>query len=179
VWRALRLSTLTREQEAKGYELLKNAFSYPGFSSRSGEHEGIRIWVYPSFQPFVSFSISKFRDGYFLRRVIWDYGTKTLTQEPQTYCAEIEVDKSVFTELVESLAVIKLAPYKPAEMLGIDGIRYGVTKLKFMSETTLDWWGCFPEDWHELREWHYKYLNKLAGLFDGAPIEIEKALTKQ
>lgn len=118
---------MTNEQEKKGYELVRNAFAYPGFKERKGEHEGMRVWVYPSFQPFVSYSISKFREGFFLRRVIWDYGTKTITEEPQTYCSEIEVQESVFSELKSTLSEIEVAPFKPAEMLGIDGVRFGVT----------------------------------------------------
>jgi hypothetical protein len=50
---------MTREQEKRGYELVENAFSYPGFKERNGERESIRVWVYPSFQPFVSFTVSK------------------------------------------------------------------------------------------------------------------------
>jgi hypothetical protein len=168
---------MTREQEKRGYELVENAFSYPGFKERNGERESIRVWVYPSFQPFVSFTVSKFKDGDYVRRVIWDYATKTLTDEPQTYCSELEVNESVFEELKSTLADVVVAPFKPAEMLGIDGIRFGVMRKQFMAETTLHWWGCFPEEWHALRNWHDIYIRKLGGLFDSAPINIEQALT--
>lgn len=163
--------------EQRGYELSEDPFGYPGMVQRGFSHKSIRIWVYPSFEPFVSFTLAKFKEGYFARRMVWDQRKQVMTDEPQTYCAEIEVSDSVFQELAKSLAQINLSPFEPAEMLGIDGVRFGVTLEQFMSETTLHWWGCYPEAWNELRAWHGTYINKLNGLFPECSISIEQALT--
>ena len=163
--------------EQKGYKLSENSFEYPGMVKRGAAHKSIRIWIYPSFEPFVSFTLAKFKGGFFARRMVWDQRKQVMTDEPQTYCAEISIEESVFIELTESLAKINLSPFEPVEMLGIDGVRFGVTSTQFMSESTLDWWGCYPESWSELRAWHDKYLNKLDNLFSECSISIEKTLT--
>jgi hypothetical protein len=163
--------------ENRGYELLENPYIYPGMIERSVPHKNVRVWVYPSFEPFVSFTISKFKKSYYARRTVWDHRKQVLTEEPQTYCAEVEIQEEVMAELVSTLSEINMPPFEPAEMLGIDGVTFGVTLEQFMSESTLQWWGCYPESWHELRVWHCKYLRKLDGLFSECSIDIEQALT--
>lgn len=51
----------TKEQSELAYKLLEKPFEYPGMVERINITERIRLWVYPSFQPFVSFTIGNDR----------------------------------------------------------------------------------------------------------------------
>ncbi len=170
---------LLSKLEQRGYELSEQPFGYPGMVERGFPQKSLRIWVYPSFEPFVSFTVAKFRDGLFARRIVWDHRHQVLAHEPMTYCSEIAVSESVLDELIQCLAKIELNPYIPLGGFGIDGVHYGVTFQQFMSESTLNWWGRHPESWHELRSWHGEYINKINELFPECAISIEKALTSR
>ncbi|MGX5174287.1 hypothetical protein ACUR5C_09730 [Aliikangiella sp. IMCC44653] len=167
-----------RVQTDRAYNLLENPYSYPGMVDRKNIAENLRLWVYPSFEPFVSFTLAHQKNEYFVRRVIWDHRTKTMTDEPQTYCGEVRVEKSVLEDMSSKLSRIELKPFALSDLIGIDGIRCGIEFGDYCLTTKLSWWdAAIPENWKALQEWHSEYINKLNGLFSQSSIDIEAALT--
>jgi hypothetical protein len=167
----------TKEQSELAYKLLEKPFEYPGMVERSNITERIRLWVYPSFQPFVSFTIGSERNDYYLRRVVWNHQMMTMTDEPQTYCCEVPIKESVYTELNEGLSKLVLSPFISSSLVGIDGVRYGIEFGDYLQPVRLSWWSTPPKDWGELHKWHANYINKINGLLPQSSIEIEPALT--
>lgn len=167
----------TKEQLEKAYKLLEKTFEYPGMVVRQNVRERIRLWVYPSFLPFVSFTIGSMGNDLFLRRVVWDQRVMTITDDPQTYCSEISIDKSVLVELNDSLSKLVLSPFISSGLVGIDGVRFGIEFGDYLQPVRLSWWSTPPKDWGELHKWHSKYLCKINGLLPSSSIDIESALT--
>ncbi len=165
------------EQDKRAYELLENPFEYPSMTERKVLFKSIRVWNYSSFDPFVSFMLANEKESFYARRVIWDQYKTVPSENPQTYCAEVKVESSVFEELVESFSKVNVSPLIPGDLVGIDGVRSGVSVKDFLSESTFSWWSGSPKEWGAIRDWHKEYIVKLNGLFTGSPMSLESALT--
>lgn len=167
------------KQQNKAYMLLEDALKYPGLANRSMITKKIRLWVYPSFEPFVSWTVFGSGKEFFARRVIWDQRKVVLTEEPQTFGAEVRIDESVIEEIQATLGRLELKPFIPVNTLGIDGTAQGVEYGGHVPSAKLSWWGEPEQSWEPLANWLNKYIGLVNNLFPSEPLEIPTALTKQ
>ncbi len=142
-------------------DALEHPERYPGLAERKLPRVLLRIWCYPSFDPYRSWAAIQAREGLFLRRIVWDQG-RTGRLKPTTYGSEVPLEHSVFDELVADLQAIELPPFLAVSTIGLDGTSYGVETGSYMLSARLAWWQTPPEAWEPLRNWHAR----ASALFD-------------
>ena len=60
------------EQDLKALQVLESPESYPSLTERPFARTLLRIWRYPSFEPYSSWALIQASSQVFLRRVTWD-----------------------------------------------------------------------------------------------------------
>jgi hypothetical protein len=139
----------------RAYALLDRPETYPGLAGRRGARRLLRLWRYPSFEPYCSWAVIEARSGLFLRRVVWDQRQEDPTPEPVTYGSEAVLRQEEFAEILAELAAISLAPFPTIRTLGLDGTGYGVEQGDLFRSVRLEWWDLHhPQDWAPLHQWH-------------------------
>jgi hypothetical protein len=148
------------ERERRAVSLLEHPESYPGLAIRERARVKLRVWRYPSFEPFASWAVLQASGSLFVRRVLWDQAQMQLP-EPVTYGSEAPCEEAVFGELIAKLASIALPPFVVTGGIGLDGTRCGVAVEDNMSSFCANWWEEHPHEWAPLREWHAKAVAAL------------------
>jgi len=147
----------------QAHALLDRPETYPGLVGRKGARQVLRLWRYPSFEPYCSWAVIDIRSGLFLRRVVWDRHNRSATPQPVTYGCEAPLRQEWLAPVLADLAAISLAPFLMAGNLGLDGTSYGVERGGGFGSARLDWWDLrHPEDWAPLHQWH----ERMAARFD-------------
>ncbi|MCW1966529.1 MAG: hypothetical protein KIH69_000230 [Anaerolineae bacterium] len=116
----------------------------------------LRMWRYPAFAQWTSWTVISAHQGLLLRRLI-------LTPHP------IEDTPPILTG---SEAILPLSTWKTIEkgltalqillrlddVMGRDGITYGLEYAKFSGSTRLTWWQSPPDEWVGVADWWQKTL---------------------
>ena len=139
----------------RAHALLDRPETYPGLAARGRGRRLLRLWRYPSFEPYCSWAVIEARSGLFLRRVVWDQRRDDPTPEPVTYGSEALLRQEELAEVLAELAAIRLTPFPTIRILGLDGTGYGVEQGDSFGSARLEWWDLrHPEDWAPLHRWH-------------------------
>ncbi|WP_342236809.1 hypothetical protein [Inquilinus sp. OTU3971] len=137
----------------QAHALLDHPETYPGLVQHRDARRLLRLWRYPSFEPYCSWVVIEARSGLFLRRVVWDQRRQDL--EPATYGSETVLRQAEIAEVLAELAAIRLAPFPTMRILGLDGTGCGVEQGEGFGSARLEWWDLrHPEDWAPLHRWH-------------------------
>jgi len=137
----------------QAHALLDHPETYPGLVQHRDARRLLRLWRYPSFEPYCSWAVIEARSGLFLRRVIWDQ--RRHDPEPVTYGSEAVLRQEEYAAVLAELAAIKLAPFPTIRILGLDGTGYGVEQGDGFRSARLEWCDLHhPEDWAPLHQWH-------------------------
>jgi hypothetical protein len=56
----------------QAHALLDHPETYSGLAPHRDARRLLRLWRYPSFEPYCSWAVIEARSGLFLRRVVWD-----------------------------------------------------------------------------------------------------------
>lgn len=139
-------------QNARALSLLENPESYPLLPQRNFIRL-FRVWVYPTFAPYVAWSLAQASEQFYIRRVVWDQ-VHTVDLEPITFGTELPVLEETFHKLLAELRAMQLTPFTLASATGVDGTSYGVEVGTFNPSGRLSWWGNPPEAWSPLQAWH-------------------------
>lgn len=144
----------TESPSDRAHALLDCPETYPGLVERRGARRLLRLWRYPSFEPYCAWAVIEVRSGLFLRRVVWDQRRKDPAPEPVTYGSEVVLRQERLAEALAELAAIRLAPFPTIRTIGLDGTGYGVEQGDIFRSARLGWWDSHPEDWAPLHQWH-------------------------
>jgi hypothetical protein len=153
----------SREQDLKAMQLLESPASYPGLAERPNARILVRLWRYPSFEPYSSWALIESKSQVFLRRVTWDK-SQWLFTTPDTFGSEVLIEAPAYEGLLSRLREIQLPPFINLASLGIDGITYGIEINLFGLSTRLSWWNTPPPEWAALGTWHAEAIEKFDGL---------------
>jgi hypothetical protein len=141
-------------------QLLEHSELYPGLPVHKPVRVRARLWRYPSFEPFISWTVLDVKGKFFVRRVVWEQ-TPTPLPQPTTFGSEATFDAKVFSTLAQSLQALSIPPFAATPSIGLDGTRNGIEIADFMSSTHLCWWEEGPESWTPLRLWHERAIAQL------------------
>ena len=137
----------------QAHALLDHPETYPGLVQHRDARRLLRLWRYPSFEPYCSWAVIEARSGLCLRRVVWDQ--RRQDPEPVTYGSETVLRPEELAAVLAELAAIRLAPFPVMRILGLDGTGYGVEQGDRSGSARLEWWDLrHPEDWAPLHRWH-------------------------
>lgn len=151
------------EQDLKALRVLESPESYPGLTKRSFARTLLRLWRYPSFEPYSSWALIEASSQMFLRRVTWDKSKISVT--PVTYGSEAPIEALAYEGLLSRLREIQLPPFIAVATLGIDGTSYGIEIGAFFGRSArLSWWETPPPEWAALGTWHSEAVEKFDGL---------------
>jgi hypothetical protein len=160
------------EQYLKAMQMLEAPERYPGLAERPYARTLLRLWRYPSFEPYSSWALIETKSQVFLRRVTWDQ-THVLGM-PVTFGSEapIEAQAPAYEELLARLRDIQLPPFIKVATCGIDGTSYGVEIGAFGLSARLSWWETPPPEWAALVSWHAETVEKFDGLLPASTPDI-------
>lgn len=142
-----------RNLHDQALRLLESPLGYPGLPDHPRVRVLLRVWRYPSFQPYASWTLAQAREEVFLRRITWDQ-RHPLADTPVTFGAEVVIQAQAYEPLLSTLRSIQLPPFIPANPAGIDGTTYGVELRDDVGSTGIAWWQTPPAEWAELGRWH-------------------------
>jgi hypothetical protein len=151
------------EQDLKAMQLLESPESYPGLAVRPYARTLLRVWRYPSFEPYSSWALIEAKSHVFVRRVTWDR-SQTQTVTPETFGSEVPIEAQAYEGLLSRLREIQLPPFMTVARLGLDGVSYGVEVAVFGLSARLSWWQTAPPEWAGLESWHSEAIEKFDGL---------------
>ena len=145
--------------EEKAIELLTHPEKYPGLRQLNLSSIKLRIWQYPAFDVYSSWTLYE-ENGYFgIRRIQWDRLTKALQTYPIIYGSDRLLPAETVTSLLDKLTAIKLPPFLKVPAFGLDGTFYGIKFGSLYSSAQFCWWSYLPEDWFSLAEWFREAVN--------------------
>lgn len=150
----MRTTTATAPDDGPARALLDRPEAYPGLVEHRNARQLLRLWRYPSFEPWCSWAVIKARSGLFLRRVVWDRLDRSGMPQPVTYGCEAPLQQEMVELVLGELAAVRLVPFPTASALGLDGTGYGVEQDIGLRSARLTWWDVHPEDWAPLHRWH-------------------------
>lgn len=159
-------------QYPKALALLEKPETYPGLAERSRSLVLLRIWRFPSFQPFSSWGVIQVKKDLFLRRITWNQ-RHSLGSEPVTYGSEVPLPQSEFNKILSDLRAIELAPFIAVATAGIDGTSYGIEVGGFGVSAKLNWWETPPVNWDPLHQWHANAIAHFEALLPASTLEID------
>ena len=154
---------MNHEQYLKGLQLLESPASYPSLGERPYARTLVRLWRYPSFEPYSSWALIEAKSQVFLRRVTWDK-SQWLDFTPVTFGSEVLIEAPAYEGLLSRLREIQLPPFINFNRLGLDGVTYGIEISVFGLSARLSWWDTPPPEWAALGTWHAEAIEKFDGL---------------
>ena len=140
---------------------------YPGLKKRKWARETVKIWIMPGLSPWVCWGLIEDEGDYFVRRVILVQPDHPLKIESETFASEVQIAASTSVELLTELSKIELNPFYQPEVIGTDGVYYGVEFKRFNTQVELGWWCDCPPTWKPLEAWHLKTTKKFQSILPG------------
>lgn len=112
-----------------------------------------RVWIYPTFAPWMSWTVLSARSGFYVRRIIWDQSRQN-TATFSFFGSEGHLQKEVWTSLASELDQLVIQPFVAVNGLHIDGTIFGVERISDCITAKLSWWGDPPSSWEAVAHWH-------------------------
>lgn len=162
-----------RELDLKAMQMLESPESYPGLAERRFARTLVRIWRYPSFGPYSSWTLIQVKSQMFLRRVIWDR-SDMLAITPVTFGSEAQIEAPAYEGLLLRLREMQLSPFITVARLGLDGTTYGIETSVFGLAARLSWWETPPPEWAALGTWHAEAVETFAGLLPASTATFDQ-----
>lgn len=163
------------KQEESAIIYLELPESYSALKNIDDAQIIFRIWRYHSLSVCSSWLLYKLKNKFFVRRLEWDRTKDNLyfgESEPTIYGSETEVSKEQAEIIVKDLQSIKIQPFLIPDLIGIDGITYGIeAKLEHLKNEyskkrscslRFSWWSEPKESWKPLARW----LDETSDYFD-------------
>lgn len=155
--------TSMRNHHDQAVRMMESPLEYRGLPHHPLARVLLRVWRYPSFQPYASWALIQARKDVLVRRVTWDQ-RHPLADTPVTFGCEAVVETALHEALTSALRDIRLPPFVSATTAGIDGTTYGVDFGGYMRSARLSWWEQPPAEWAELGAWHEQAIARFDAL---------------
>ena len=166
-------------------QMLDNPEFLPKDSAFNFWNPILRLWVYPSFEPYkvwifyeANYRTIKLTD-IFIRQVVWDRESdyerllnpleglkRGFNTQPKIESKSLKVKAKVFEELFTSLQKIDFPAFANYNnSFGIDGVRCGIEAIESTHKTSIAWWSSYPDEWKDIIEWFENTKNFLKRTF--------------
>jgi hypothetical protein len=141
----------------------------------------LRLWHYPSFAPYKSWSIHYNRrvDKYLLYRVSWDrdkdvdridkFTEIELAQADPTPSIQFQSTKIRREEIDKRLAELRRLTFPifiENQLVGIDGDWFGIEMGDGFVSSRISWWSEGPPEWVEVISWYRGMMDFFEGHVD-------------
>jgi hypothetical protein len=162
----------TRADEQEAIRLLCDPSDYPALPAQDSCGITIQLYVLPSFQPTMTWTLYRRPDSTFvLRRVRWDFiadyqmTRRGLTvSAPTTYGADAICPPSLVSPALDELTSLSVPAYDPASSFGIDGVSFGFRRSSFSQSLEFSWWCHPPKGCEALADWYHRFTAELEDL---------------
>lgn len=175
------------KQEESAIATLDSPENYSGLKPLNKAQIVFRIWRYHSLSVCSSWLLYKLEKEFYVRRLEWDRTKDNLyfgESEPTIYGSENEILSQQAESIVKQLQSIKIQPFLISDLVGIDGIIYGIEaklehlKSQYSRERNFtpyfSWWSKPKESWQPLADW----LDKTSEYFDSILTESTAKMTE-
>ena len=134
-------------------QLLAHPERYPGL--RPLPSPSVRLWRYPAFQTWASWSLHHDRraDELWLRRIT----SGPSREEPAVlghWGAEARLELTQLHALERELTAIRVPALVSPDRFGLDGTMSGISAGPYVARTCFEWWCDAPPAFAELQRWH-------------------------
>jgi hypothetical protein len=173
------------ELEQKALQILENPGLLPKDETTGQFIPTLHLWISPSFTPEIHWVFYKPRLNLNpqpkprIRQLIWKrqddlrrlfdplVGLKEgFHTEPTFEIKTVEIAPEKFKEIHDELARIHFPAFVKDEILGLDGVHFGVQTLGFYHSARVSWWSSYPKEWQELVVWYEEMREFLEGNFN-------------
>jgi hypothetical protein len=166
---------MSKETQDAAERILAKPHVYPGLLPVP-EAE-MRLWIYPSFAPYASWSVHRAMSRIIVRRVVAQPRISPLEAGTgmQSYASEADVAESEVSATLasfECLDLVALARHPP-QGLGIDGTVFGIQRGCGPSAQVLEWWSVFPPALSSIAEWHRITRRLLNGFLPACSVPLK------
>lgn len=175
------------KQEETAIEILDSPENYSALKPLDKAQIVFRIWRYHSLSVCSSWLLYELEKTFFVRRLEWDRTKDNLyfgESEPTIYGSESEILSEQVKSIVDQLQLIRIQPFLVSDLVGIDGITYGIEaklehlKSQYSRERNFSpyfsWWSQPKESWQPLADW----LGKTSDYFDSILPESTAKMTE-
>lgn len=162
----------TRTDEQEAIKLLCDPSDYPALPAQDRLSVAIQLYVLPSFQPIITWTLFKRPDSTFiLRRVRWDFiADYQMTRRglavsvPTTYGADVLCPTSLVSSALDELSSLSVPAYDASSSFGIDGVSFGFRRSSFSQSLDFGWWCHPPKGCEALAQWYHRFTAELEGV---------------
>ena len=164
--------------------LLENPDRLPEQKGLSRFHVELRLWHYPSFEPYVAWLLYRHRTekSCLLREVVWDKPDEANRMlnplegikrgfiiKPRFRIRDVEIDKEEIDHRLGELQRIEMPVFIENSAFGLDGESSGIARGNGFLDTRISWWCEGPPEWKTVTSWFYHTKTYLETQLEKAP----------
>lgn len=159
-------------KEKLAVERLCSPWQYPGLEALPDHRVIMQLYVLPSFQPTITWTLFDRDNGrYTVRRVRWDFSADYRVKswglaqnDPTTYGTDALCSAEVVEQALARLAQLSIPAWDPASSIGIDGVVYGFQRAGINQSFELSWWCHPPRGCEAIASWHHSFTDELESI---------------
>lgn len=159
-------------EEKLAVERLCSPSHYPGLEPLQEHHAIMQLYVLPSFQPTIIWTLFKRDDGsYTVRRVRWDFSADYRVKswglalnDPTTYGTDALCSAEVVEQALARLAQLSVPAWDAASNIGTDGVTFGFRRRSFSQSLEFSWWCHPPRGCETIASWYHGFIEELESL---------------
>jgi len=154
-------------KHAAALQLLEHPEQYPGLPPLDHPRRIFRVWEYPAFSPYRSWSLltTKSENEILIRRVTFtDPNLSLEIGDPETFGAQTNCPRELFDELCARLQRLSLGILLPDLSIVLDGTRSGI-ELGDVNFSARIEWKTLPPSWNSIQDWHAWAIESMDALF--------------
>lgn len=141
------------QRTKKAVEALEHPETYPGLPNRDAGQIRLRLCHFPHLEWYWTWTVFKQKENINLRRIVW---TKTnIIPELTLYASEVEISENIYSKFMKELGSIKIPPFVPTSIIGLDGETFHVESGDHHCSSKLQWWCDAPPGWEKLENWFH------------------------
>ncbi|OAI55957.1 hypothetical protein AYO49_05010 [Verrucomicrobiaceae bacterium SCGC AG-212-N21] len=127
----------------------------------------LQLWLQPSFEPLMSWTIYSSDNGSFhLRRIRWDFITDVRSSlgEPSIFGSDASCPSTVIEPRMKALSALSLPMFNLRDTIGTDGTTYGLRRTTTGYFAEFSWWWVPPPGCEAIAEWYHDCVAALEDL---------------
>lgn len=149
------LDDSARKREQQALHCLEHPEGYPGLPARQAHNRRLRLWQYPAFEPYQSWTVFAHDSTAFVRRITWDRpgDARLELSTPTTYGSEAQLPSNDVCDIFSDLHRLVIPPFLAASTIVTHAPCYGIEFRTFSVTCRLQWLSSAPDEWQQLAEW--------------------------
>jgi hypothetical protein len=134
---------------------LSYAERFPLLQKLSRVEVRVRLWTYPSFDEWKSWTVIQADQGLLLRRLTWTQ-SRVPVSSPITTGAEALFPEEGWKQLESELEAQTIRPITKLSGIVLDGTWYGLACKSYQSSIEMQWQNQPPAEWKAVYGWWQK-----------------------